>query len=96
MNLKWNGNRSDRSREIISHSKLVQAFSRDFSFVGRSATRSYACGKLERRWFWDGSESNRFKRVSSLRDFGAVAGTLGGVRFGGSFPLTVCESATVV
>lgn len=89
MNLKWNGIRSEKSREIRSHSKLVQAFSSDFSFVGRSATKSYACVRLVRRWFCEGSERMRFRRVSKFRDFGAFAGAAGGARFGGSFPLIV-------
>lgn len=96
LNLKWNGIRSERSREIRSHSKLVQAFSSDFSFVGRSATRSYACVRLVRRWFWEGSERMRFRRVSRFSDLGAFVGAAGGAKFEGSFPLIVCESATVV
>ena len=96
LNLKWNGSLTDRSNEIRSHSRFVHALRRVFSFVGHSATKSYACVRLVSRWFCAASDSVKFNRVSSLRDLGAFVGGGGGVRFGGSFPVNVCDRAIVV
>lgn len=72
----------------MSQSAPVQASEKVFSFVGRTERREYTWERAERRWFWDGSDCVRFKRVRRVRDFGVFGGGAGGVMLGGSFPET--------
>lgn len=96
LNLKWKGRRAERSREIMSQSRLLQARVRHFSFRGRRAMREKCCERGVRRWFWAGSETVTVIRERRVRDLGAFAGKGAGERSAGSLPEIDWERATVV
>lgn len=96
LNLKWKGRREERSREMMSQSRLLQARVRHFSFRGRRAMREYCCERGVRRWFWAGSETVMVMRVRRVRDLEGLGGRGGGERSAGSFPEMDWERAMVV